>query len=63
MTRPKIPCYQCQERTPTCHGPCKRYADYRKKLDAYNKANAGVYTAWRCMTVKKNVKKYSGYEE
>lgn len=62
MTKPKTPCYQCNERTPTCHGPCKRYIAYRAMLDAYNKENAGVYTQWRCMSVKKNVKKYSDFE-
>ena len=24
----KPPCYQCRERSPTCHGTCERYAAF-----------------------------------
>lgn len=27
------PCYNCDKRTPTCHGTCEAYLLYRKKFD------------------------------
>lgn len=39
-----IPCNGCQSRTPTCHGKCERYLEYRsariKMLEHRKKQNA-----------------------
>lgn len=62
MTRPKTPCHQCNERTPTCHGTCKRYIAYREQLEQYNKEHAMVWADWSNMRKpRKNEKKLSNY--
>ena len=35
---PECKCQYCDHRTPTCHGTCKDYLQFRKELDAINDA-------------------------
>lgn len=37
MTKKQMPCYGCTDRTPTCHGYCKKYERARQILDEENK--------------------------
>lgn len=32
MSRPKAPCYQCNDRVFGCHGTCKRYNDFKQEI-------------------------------
>ena len=33
ITCKESPCHHCQVHTPTCHGACKDYADFRAKIE------------------------------
>ena len=55
MTKPKTPCYGCNERKVRCHGVCQMYRTYRERLDAYNAENAVVW--WGKETLRKPFKK------
>ena len=34
ITSKESPCHYCQKHTPTCHGSCGDYAQFRANLDA-----------------------------
>ena len=57
------PCKDCTKRSPTCHGNCKEYIDFRKEKDEYNaKKNAivdneNVVKAFRSEGVHKIMKR------
>ena len=36
----KPPCKECEGRFVGCHSKCKKYAEYRKKIERINKAKA-----------------------
>lgn len=37
MWNQKNPCYQCGDRSETCHSNCKRYSEFRVQQDAEDK--------------------------
>ena len=37
MSKPLSPCLNCENRQPNCHSSCKRYKQFRHKVDMYNK--------------------------
>lgn len=64
MNIPKNPCYGCKDRVIRCHGKCERYANYREKLDSYNKDTKPIYMDWSNMKKsKKNKKKLKGWRD
>ena len=64
MYKPKTPCYGCTERRTCCHSECPKYANYREKLDTYNKENKFEFADWHNkMNPKKNQKKLSGWNQ
>lgn len=36
MSTNKNPCYQCPERTITCHSDCSKYSKYKELIDSAN---------------------------
>ena len=32
----RVPCYECTDRAPACHGKCEKYQAFRQMKDAYN---------------------------
>lgn len=45
MTRHKAPCKDCERRKLGCHGRCEPYKEWKKELDAENKARTREYNA------------------
>ena len=43
VKRKDSPCNGCSKRTPTCHGGCKEYKEYRAELEAEKAKAYAVY--------------------
>lgn len=48
MTNNYCPCYQCKDRTITCHATCPKYAQWEKDYHKRKKAleRQRIYTGW-----------------
>lgn len=60
MNDNKSPCFNCPDRTQSCHGVCEKYKEYRKEKDIVMKKRNEHYQEQDFIAVvkEKMIKKY-----
>ena len=61
----KSPCFNCHNRTMSCHSKCEPYIDYRARIDDLNNKKAEVKSQIRmvddCLSGVSKMKMYKGW--
>ena len=61
----KSPCFNCPNRTMSCHGKCESYADFRARIDDLNNKKAETKSQIRmvddCLCGMSKMKMYKGW--
>lgn len=61
----KSPCFNCPNRTMSCHSKCEPYTDYRARIDDLNNKKAEAKKQTRmvddCLSSMSKMKMYKGW--